>query len=186
MQVRVDADSQVVGNPLADARRVVVVDVGRDRAEDCDRERRDAGEKRHAERVAADSVLVRPGEPRRELVLAERIVENELERPRRGEAHRDLDEHRHEYDEEPPMVRPKELQHEARHRPVEVRLCVGVIPGSRGRCRRLGCGVIGHEFERGALRRIAILARPPRRVKPQESRRQRFRVTARCTRSSPS
>lgn len=114
MHVLVDAQTQVVGNPLADAGRVVVVDVGCDAADDRDAERDEAGEKCDAQRMAPDAPLMRPFEPLRQMMLAERIVEHQLQGPGRGEAHGDLEHHRDEHDQEPGPVWLDKSQHEAR------------------------------------------------------------------------
>ena len=63
MQMLVDAEAQVVGDPLADAGGVVVVDIGRDRADDGDRRASSARKQRDAKRMLAKAVVMRPGEP---------------------------------------------------------------------------------------------------------------------------
>ena len=59
-------------------------------------------------------------------MVAERVVEDKLERPRRGEAHCDLHQHREEHDHQPAPVRPDEGEHEVRQRLVPGR---GAVPG---------------------------------------------------------
>ena len=78
MEMLVNADSQIVGDPLSDARGVIVVDVGGDRADDRDDQGGDAREQRHAQRVSSKAVVVRPLQPMRQMVFAECIVEHEL------------------------------------------------------------------------------------------------------------
>ena len=114
VQMLVDADAQIVGHPLPDAGGVVIVDVGGDRREDGNHQRRDAGEQRDAEGVATETVVMRPREPMRQLVVSKRVVEDQLKRPRRREAHRDLDQHGDENDYQPAPVGPHELQHQPR------------------------------------------------------------------------
>ena len=78
MEMLVNANPQIVGDPLPNACRVVIVDIGRDRADNRDDQRGDAGEQRDAKRVASKAVVVRPLQPMRQVVLSERIVEHEL------------------------------------------------------------------------------------------------------------
>ena len=78
MQMLVDANPQIIGDPLPNACRVVIVDVGRDRADNGNDQRGDACEQRHAKRVASKAVVVRPLQPMRQVVLAECIVEHKL------------------------------------------------------------------------------------------------------------
>ena len=54
-------------------------------------------------------------EPVRQRVVPDDAVEDDLQRPGRGEAHRRLDEHRDENDREPAAVRAEQVAHEAAH-----------------------------------------------------------------------
>ena len=112
---------------------VVVVDVGRHGADDGDDQGGEAREQRHAQRVASDAVVVRPRQPVRQLVVAERVVEHQLERPRRREAHRDLDQHRNEHDGKPPVVGPQQFKYQVRHGLARLGLPVGLCDPRRGR-----------------------------------------------------
>ena len=116
MEMLVDADAQVVRHVLADAFGEIVVDIARDRADHGDDDGQHAGEKRDPQRVPPEPVLMRPFEGLRELVGAERVVQHELQRPRRGKAHQRLDQHRREHDCEPLAVGADELAHERHHR----------------------------------------------------------------------
>ena len=78
MEMLVNANPQIVGDPLPNACRVIIVDIGRDRTDNRNDQRGDAGEQRHAERVASKAVVVRPLQPMRQVVFAERIVEHKL------------------------------------------------------------------------------------------------------------
>ena len=106
LEMVVDPHAQVVRDLLADALGVVVVDVARDRAE-----RRDAGPACPATAASSSlspsSGMMRSAcEPLRRLVRADDVVEDDLQRPRRGEAHRRLDEHGDEDDHERAAVGP--------------------------------------------------------------------------------
>ena len=113
----------------------------------------------------------------RQLVVAERVVEDELEGPRRGQAHRDLDQHGDEHDHQPAPVGPDELEHQARQLP----LLRGCIAGSGAGGNRLGggfgWGLAGH-FQKidnrlkrvipserlltdGSLAKVSAVAAPP-------------------------
>ena len=70
------------------------------------------GEQGDAERVALNSVVVRPREQFGQLVMSERVVQHQLERPGCREAHGDLDQHCDKYDKQPAAVRPNEPEHQ--------------------------------------------------------------------------
>ena len=113
----VEALAQVVRHILADALGVVIVDVARDRADHRDEHcagRRHAGQ---GHRVLAKREIPQPRQELRQLVLPDHVIEDDLQRPRRGDAHRGLDEHRDEDDDQPPAIRPDEFKHQAGHAP---------------------------------------------------------------------
>ena len=90
---------------------------------------------RDPDRAALDAMVMRPGQPFGQLVMLERIVQNELERPRRRQAHGDLHDHRDEYDDEPAPVGPKEVEHQLRSLLVRLRVVVRHYE-SGGRCSK--------------------------------------------------
>ena len=123
----VEADPQVVGDPLTDAGGEIIINVGCHRGNDGDKQGRQTGEQRDPDRVASDAVAMRPGEPIRQFVVHKSIVENQLERPRCGKAHRDLRQHRDEYDHQPGPVRPNELKQKTPHLFVAPAVTVGLV-----------------------------------------------------------
>ena len=78
MKMLVNANSQIVGDPLSNAGCIVIVDIGRDRADNRDDQRGDAGEQRNAKGMASKTVVVRPSKPVRQVVLSERVVKDEF------------------------------------------------------------------------------------------------------------
>ena len=90
----IHAHAQVVRDPLADVFGVVVVDVRRDGAYDCDG---DEGYRRDDGHVEACGVICHRAdemfEPGAELVMAHDTVDDDLQRPWRGETHRRLEQH---------------------------------------------------------------------------------------------
>ena len=107
LQVVVHAHAQVVGDPLAGALGVVVVDVGGECAEGRDDDVEAGCDERDMQAVAAfEHVAEEPVKPGRDLVVADDVVEDDLERPGRGETHEGLDQHRHEDDGEGAAIGP--------------------------------------------------------------------------------
>ena len=78
MQMLINAKSQIVGHPLSNACGVIVVDIGRDGADNRNDQCGDTCEQRDAERVSSKAVVVSPLQPMRQVVLAECIVEHKL------------------------------------------------------------------------------------------------------------
>ena len=78
MKMLVNANSQIVGDPLSNACRVVIVDIGRDRADHRDDQRGDARKQRNAKGMASKTVVVRPSQPVGQVVLSKCVVQNEL------------------------------------------------------------------------------------------------------------
>ena len=108
MQMLVDPQAKVVGDPLPGAGGGVIVDIAGDSSDDCDRQRCNAREQGDAERVLAEAgIFVRPVQPMRQMMVAQRIVDHELERPGSGKAHRDFDKHGGKHDREPAAIRPQ-------------------------------------------------------------------------------
>ena len=129
VEVVVDPQPQVVGDVLADALGVVVVDVRRDRAEDGDDHdecRRHGGE---AHLVIGDSRPDEVRDPVGHRMVADDAVENDLQGPRPGQAHRRLDQHRGQDDHEPAPIGPQQLADE---------------PGHSGAVRHRGLVGLGH------------------------------------------
>jgi hypothetical protein len=81
VQVVVDAHAQVVRDPLADALGVVVVDIARYCAEQCDDDDGGAGHCGKLHLVAAEIEEAQRVEPGRRLVVTDDVVEDDLERP---------------------------------------------------------------------------------------------------------
>ncbi len=78
MKMLVNSDPQIVGDPLPNACRVVIVDIGRDCADNRDDQGGDACEECNAKGMAAKTVVVRPGQPVGQVVFSERVVKNKL------------------------------------------------------------------------------------------------------------
>ena len=115
LEMMVEAMAQVVRHILGDALGVVIVNVARDRADQRNKHRagrRHAGQ-RHG--VLAERKIPQPPQKLRQLVLPDHVIENDLQRPRRGDAHRRLEEHRDEDDDQPSAIRPDEFEHQAGH-----------------------------------------------------------------------
>ncbi len=97
LQVMISAHAQIVGDPLADALGVVVVDVGGDGADDGDHDEGEGGKGGDVELVASlqhgAEQMMKPGS---ELVVADDVVEDDLQRPWGREAHRRFDQHAEE------------------------------------------------------------------------------------------
>jgi hypothetical protein len=81
VQVVVDAHAQVVRDPLADALGIVVVDIARQRAEQCDDDDGGAGHRGKFHLVAAEIEEAQRVEPSGRLVATDDVVEDDLERP---------------------------------------------------------------------------------------------------------
>jgi hypothetical protein len=93
--------------------------------------------------VAADPKVVRPRKPLGQPVIAERVVEDELQRPRCGKAHQRLDHHRGEHDDQPAAIGPDQLADQRQHRALHRRHHCG---GRRGHSSRIRCsGLIVHD-----------------------------------------
>jgi hypothetical protein len=75
--------------------------------------------------MAPEPIVVRPRKPLGQPVIAERVVEDELQRPRCGEAHQRLDHHRGEHDDQPTAIGPDQLADERQHRALHRRHCRG-------------------------------------------------------------
>ena len=117
LEMMIEPLAQIVRHILRDALGVIVVDVTRERADrrdDDHAERRDAGQR---QRVFARGKIAQPGEKLRQLVMADHVIDDDLQRPRRGDAHGRLDEHRDENDDQPFAVRPDQFEDEAEHLP---------------------------------------------------------------------
>ena len=112
LQVFVDPHAQVVRDVLADALGVVVLDVARQGAERRDDDDHDPRHEGELHLVAAERDDAQPVEPFGRLVGADDVVEDDLQRPRRGQAHRRLDEHGGEDDHERARVGPQQLADE--------------------------------------------------------------------------
>src|SRR4030081_419975 len=83
--------------------------------------------------LAEAAIFMRPVEPVRQMVIAERVVDDELEGPGRGKASADLDQHGDKHDRQPAAIGTKKIEHQACHvAPIAPR------PGSffRNRCWR--------------------------------------------------
>src|SRR5271156_42755 len=114
----VGAHSQIVRHPLTYALGVIVVDVGRERADhrnqDC-AEGRDgcdfhlAGAEPTGRR--RDKVI----EPARKMMRSDYIIESDFHRPRAGETHQRLEHHGDQYDEKGSPIRPNQLANQAQH-----------------------------------------------------------------------
>ena len=109
LQVLVDPHAQVVRDVLADALGVVVLDVARQGAERRDHDHHDPRHEGELHLVAAERDEAQAVEPFGRLVGADDVVEDDLQRPRRGQAHRRLDEHGDEDDHERARVGPQQL-----------------------------------------------------------------------------
>ena len=109
LQVLIQTHAQIVGDPLADALGVVVVDVGRGRADDGDHYECNGSKGGDVELVASlqhgPEQMMKPGS---ELVIADDVVEDDLQRPWGREAHRRFDNHAEKNDRQgAPMGRIK-------------------------------------------------------------------------------
>ena len=107
MKVLVNPDPQIVGNPLPDARGVVVVDVGSDRTDYRNDQRSDAGKHGDAKGVAAETIVMCPRQPVGKPVPAERIIKDKLEGLGRRKTSSNLKQHGSENDSEPAAIRSK-------------------------------------------------------------------------------
>jgi hypothetical protein len=113
MEMLVDAQTQIARNPLSDAGRKIVIDIACDCADDRACERCDACKQCHAQRMLAKAgVFMRPIQPVRQMVVAERIVDDELERPRRSQTGADLDKHGEKDDGQPAAIGSQKLDHQ--------------------------------------------------------------------------
>ena len=137
LQVLVDPHAQVVRDVLADALGVVVLDVAREGAERRDDDHHDPGHEGELHLVGAERDDAQPVEPFRCLVRADDVVEDDLQRPRRGQAHRRLDEHGDEDEHERPPIGPQQLADD---------LQLGTSGGPGGRRGRPGDGGCGGGF----------------------------------------
>ena len=94
LQMMVGAQAEIVGHPLPDALGVVVVDVGGERSQHRDN---DHGQRRQSGNLQLAAAFEHGPdhliEPMRQLVGANHVVDDDLERPRRGQAHRGFDHH---------------------------------------------------------------------------------------------
>ena len=97
LHVMIQQMPQIEADALGDRRREEIVEVRRDRADERDDDDRDRGDVEGAELVGLAHVN---GEPIRHSLRAEHVVEDDLERPRLGQAHRRFDQHRDERDGE--------------------------------------------------------------------------------------
>ncbi len=101
----------------------VIVDVTRDRADGSDCDRRERGHARKGQSVFARGEVAQPGQEVRQLVLPDDVIEDDLERPGRGDAHRRLNQHRDEDHDQPFAVRLDDFENEPEHafrrRPLE-------------------------------------------------------------------
>ena len=126
LKVIVDLDAQVVRDPLANALGVVVVDVGRDRANKCDHDDAERGNSGKAHLALPERQVVNPAQPFRQRMRPQNVVDDDFQRPRAGHAHRGLDQHCDEHDAEPAVIRANEVEHELAHRAAPNRVGVGI------------------------------------------------------------
>ena len=111
----VDPHAQVVCDPLADALGEVVVDVRGERAERRNRHRDDRRDGGDPQTNAAWQQARCGGQPCRRLSHFDHVVEHDLERPRRRQAHRGFDGGGRQDQRDPEAVRPKERGDEVAH-----------------------------------------------------------------------
>ncbi len=62
--------------------------------------------------MPVEAGAVRPFQPLRQMVRAERIVEHEFQRPRRGQRHQHFDQHGCEHDRQPASIRPQQVENQ--------------------------------------------------------------------------
>ena len=63
-------------------------------------------------------------------MVADDVIEDDLQRPRRGDAHGRLDQHRDEDDDQPFAIRLNEFENEMEHLPRRFRTIPGMAEGS--------------------------------------------------------
>ena len=130
----IEAMAEIVRHILGDALGVIIVNVAGDRADQRDDHRADRRHAGQRHRVLAERKIPQPRQKLRQLVLPDHVIEDDLQRPRRGDAHRRLDEHRDEDDDQPAAIRPDEFEHQAGH-------ALGRAGGILGRGDRSGTGI---------------------------------------------
>ena len=116
LQVIEHSDAQVVRDPLSDALRVVVVDVRGHAADDRDEDHGDGGDGGESHLALGQREIADPMQPVRQRMVAEHVVDDDLEWPWPCHAHGRLDHHRNDDHDEPRAIRPHELEHELGHR----------------------------------------------------------------------
>ncbi len=106
LEMMIGAHPQIVGHPLPDAFGVVVVDVGRDRAQHGDHDERQGRQSGHLQLSTAvqhgPDQVVQPGQ---HLMAAHDVVDDDLQRPWPGQAHGSFDQHGEQDDGELAAVR---------------------------------------------------------------------------------
>ncbi len=117
LEVAVHAHAEVVRDPLAGALGEVVVDVGGDGAEHGDDDVEAGGDGGDLGfRAAFEERTKEVMEPRGHLVVADDVVEDDLERPGCGETHEGLDQHGEEDDDQGLAIGADQATDEAQHR----------------------------------------------------------------------
>jgi len=106
LQLVVGAHTEIICNPLSHALGVVVRDVGRERAHQCDGHNHDRRRRRDLHFAAAGQYWFQDVvQPRRESVAADNVIQNDLEGSGRGQAHRRLHQHGQQDEEKVGPVR---------------------------------------------------------------------------------
>ena len=107
LQMVIGPHAEIVGDPLSHALGVVVRDVGSERPHQGDDHHHDRGRRCDLHLAAAGQNWFQDiVEPRGKLVAADNIVQNDFERPGRGQAHQRLHQHGKQNEEEVGPVRP--------------------------------------------------------------------------------
>ncbi len=113
LEVVVQAVAQVVRHPLRHALGVVVLDVACHRAHRGDEHHPDGSNSRQLHLVASEHGDVQGRQPFGHLVAADDIVDDDLQGPRRRQAHHRLQQHGREDDQQPAPVGTQQLAHQA-------------------------------------------------------------------------
>ena len=134
LEMVIGAHTQVVGDPLADALGVVVVDVRGDRLKDGNGDKSERSHECDMEPLAAtqhrpDQVTEPGGEP----VVADDVVDNYLERPGRSQGHDRFHQHGEEDDDQRSTIWLDQSGNEAQHEFVLNRSELKAVAGGESR-----------------------------------------------------
>ena len=111
----IEAVTEIVRHILCDALGVIVIDVAGNSADEGNQHRACSRHACQGHRVFAEGKIAQPGQKFGQLVLPDHVIDDDFQRPRRGNAHGGFDEHGDKDDDQPPAIGPDEIEHETVH-----------------------------------------------------------------------